>query len=291
MEAVIRLGVFLGIFVVFAALEAVFPKRPPMVAKWRRWRVNLGLIAINVVVQRVTVGALAFSTAVYAQQHGWGLFNAADLPWWVEAVAAFLILDFAIYLQHVLSHALPLFWRLHRVHHADLDIDVTSGLRFHPIEILLSMAGKAALVAAIGADPWVVVTFEAVLNGAAIFTHGNVRMPERLDTALRWVVCTPDMHRVHHSIVPEETNSNFGFFLSVWDRLCGTVHHAPPALGHERALLGLAEYRDQDRLGLPHLLTLPFRGHLGGYSFHKETGPEPASGAGNDPARHPALAS
>lgn len=292
MEAEIRLGIFLGIFVIVAALEAALPKRPATESKWRRWGINLGIIAVDVVVQRLTVGALAFVTAVYAQQHGWGLFNALDLPWWAEAVAAFLILDFAIYLQHVMSHALPVFWRLHRVHHADLDIDLTSGLRFHPIEILVSIVYKAALVAAIGADPWVVVTFEAVLNGAAIFTHGNIRMPQRLDTALRWVVCTPDMHRVHHSIVPAETNSNFGFFLSVWDRLCGTAHHAPPALGHERVLLGLAEFRDQRRLGLLHLLVLPFQGSLGGYSFCKEVEPEPASTAEPQPAKRPvALAS
>lgn len=283
MEAAVRLGIFLGIFAIVALLEAAFPKRPPTESKWRRWGINLGLIVVNVVVQRLTVGALAFATALYALEHGWGLFNALDLPWWVEAVAAFLVLDFAIYLQHVMSHALPVFWRLHRVHHADLDIDLTSGLRFHPIEILVSLVYKAAIVTAIGADPWVVVTFEAVLNGAAVFTHGNIRMPGKLDTTLRWVVCTPDMHRVHHSIVPEETNTNFGFFLSVWDRLCGTAHHAPPAAGHERVPLGLAEFRDQAQLGLLHLLALPFRGRLGAYSFRKEEEPSEAPEIGVAP--------
>ena len=257
MEAAIRLGVFLGLFLIAALLEAAFPKRPPTVAKGRRWAVNLGLVALDAAVQRLTVGALAVTTALWAQAQGVGLFNALDLPWWVEAVAAFLALDFAIYLQHVLSHRLPLLWRLHKVHHADLDIDVTSGLRFHPMEILLSLGWKAAVVAALGADAWVVVAFEAVLNGSAIFTHGNIRMPERLDTAWRWMVCTPDMHRVHHSIQRAEADTNYGFFLSAWDRLCGTYHAAPPAAGHENAPLGLSEHRDQ--LGLLPLLAMPFR--------------------------------
>ncbi len=257
MEAAIRLGVFLGLFVILALLEAAFPRRPPTVGKGRRWAVNLGLVAVDVAVQRLTVGALAVVTAVWAQEQGIGLFNALDLPWWIGAVAAFLMLDFTIYLQHVLSHRLPLLWRLHRVHHADLDIDVSSGLRFHPAEILLSLAWKAAVVAALGADPWVVVAFEAVLNGSSLFTHANVRMPARLDAALRRVVCTPDMHRVHHSVERSETDTNYGFFLSVWDRLCGTYHAGPPAAGHEEAPLGLPGHRGQ--IGLPQLLAMPFK--------------------------------
>lgn len=257
MEVAIRLGIFLGLFVIAALLEAAFPKRPPTVGTRRRWAVNLGLVAVDVAVQRLTVGALAVVTAAWAQEQGVGLFNVLDVPWWVGAAVAFLVLDFAIYLQHVLSHRLPLFWRLHRVHHADLDIDVTSGLRFHPVEILLSLVWKSAVVAAIGADPWVVVAFEVVLNGSAIFTHANFRLPSALDTALRWLVCTPDMHRVHHSIERAEADTNYGFFLSVWDRLCGTYHAAPPAAGHETAPLGLPGHRDQ--LGLPQLLAMPFK--------------------------------
>ncbi|HYD31785.1 MAG TPA: sterol desaturase family protein [Azospirillaceae bacterium] len=275
MEGILRFGIFLVIFVVVAALEFTHPKRALTQNRWRRWGTNLGIIMVNVIAQRLTVGALAFTAALYAQQHGRGLFNVVALPDGVEWVAAFLILDFAIYLQHVMSHALPVFWRLHRVHHADLDLDLTSGLRFHPIEILVSIVYKAALVAAIGADPWVVVAFEAALNAAAVFTHGNIRIPESLDTALRWAVCTPDMHRVHHSIDPRETNTNFGFFLSVWDRLCGTMRRAP-ALGHEGMVLGLAEYRDQNRLGLLRLLVLPFQGRMGGYSFQQDDGDAPA---------------
>lgn len=258
MEVAVRLGIFLGLFTLAALLEAAYPKRPATQAKRRRWAVNLGLVALDVAVQRLTVGALAVVAAGWAQERGVGLFNALDLPWWVGAVVSFLALDFAIYLQHVLSHRLPVLWRLHRVHHADLDIDVTSGLRFHPVEILLSLVWKAAVVAALGADPWVVVAFEAVLNGSALFTHANVRLPGRLDAALRRLVCTPDMHRVHHSVVRAETDTNYGFFLSVWDRLCRTYHAAPPAAGHERAPLGLPGHREQ--MGLVPLLAMPFKG-------------------------------
>lgn len=257
MEAAIRLGVFFGVFAVVAVLELVLPKRPKIGSWRRRWGINLGLVVLNIAVQRFTIGAAAYATAIYAQQHSWGLFGFLDLPPWVEATGAFLLLDFAIYLQHVMSHALPVFWRLHRVHHADLDVDLTTGLRFHPIEIVVSMIYKAALVAAIGADPWVVVVFEAVLNAAAVFTHGNVALPAWLDRALRFVVCTPDMHRVHHSVIRSETDSNFGFFLSVWDRLCGTMLHAP-SKGHDGVELGLPDLRDTRALSLHRLLLLPF---------------------------------
>lgn len=286
MEAAARFGIFLGIFLVIAIWEILAPRRRRSQDKWRRWGINLGLIALNVVVLRFTLGAAAFATAIHAQNHGWGLFNTLDLPLWVEALTAFLILDFAVYLQHVMSHALPAFWRLHRVHHADLDVDLTTGLRFHPLEIIVSMIYKAGVVAAIGADPWVVVAFEAVLNGAAVFSHGNIGMPERMDRTLRWVVCTPDMHRVHHSVIADETNSNFGFFLSIWDRLCGTMRHAP-ALGHQGVVLGLSEFRDPRRLGLPGILALPFAGRLGSYSFQKSRDaavPDHAAAAGDDVA-------
>jgi len=259
MEAAFRIVVFVAVFAAVALVEATFPKRPPTQARWRRWGINLGMVVLDVAVQRLTLGALAFAAALYAQERGWGLFNALDLPWWLEAAVAFLALDFAVYVQHVLSHALPVLWRLHRVHHADLDIDLTTGLRFHPVEILLSLLYKAAVVVALGADPWVVVAFEAVLNGSAVFTHANIRLPARLDAALRLGIVTPDMHRVHHSIERRETDSNFGFFLSLWDRLCGTYHAGPPTRGHERALLGLPGFRDPGRLGLPALLLLPFQ--------------------------------
>lgn len=258
MEAALRLGIFLGVFVTVAILEIVLPKRDKAAGWQGRWLTNIGILSINIVVQRLTVGAAAFATAVYAQEHGWGLFGYLGWPWWLEAVAGFIILDFAIYLQHVMSHALPAFWRLHQVHHADLDVDLTTGIRFHPLEIVISMIYKAALVAALGIDPWVVIAFEAVLNGAAVFTHGNIALPEKLDRYLRYVVCTPDMHRVHHSTIIHETNSNYGFFLSVWDRLCGTMLHAP-SKGQLGVELGLEEWRSPAQLGLSRLLLMPFR--------------------------------
>lgn len=257
MEAALRLGIFIGIFTIVAILEAVLPRRPK-VGDWRpRWMINLSILVLNIFVQRVTVGAAAFATAVYAQQQGWGLFGYLDWPWWLEAVLSFLLLDLAIYLQHVMSHALPIFWRLHQVHHADLDVDLTTGTRFHPLEIIISMIYKAGLVAAIGVDPWVVLIFEATLNGSAVFTHGNIALPEWLDRTLRYLICTPDMHRVHHSVITHETNSNFGFFLSIWDRFCGTMIHAP-SKGQQGVELGLTELRLPTDLTFPKLLAMPF---------------------------------
>jgi sterol desaturase/sphingolipid hydroxylase (fatty acid hydroxylase superfamily) len=258
-ETYLRFGIFVGVYLLAALLESFFPKRPPTQPKVRRWLINFSLVGIDILVQRFTLGAAAYLTAIYAQDHGWGLMSVLDLPFWAEALIAFLILDFAIYLQHVMSHALPVFWRLHSVHHADLDIDASSGLRFHPIEILISLVYKAAVVAALGMDPWVVIVFEVILNGAAVITHANIRYPDQLDSPLRWLFVTPNMHRVHHSISRDEMDTNFGFFLSIWDRIGGTYHHAPPRAGHELVELGLPYIRQQSRLGLMQLLWLPFR--------------------------------
>ncbi|MDO9282225.1 MAG: sterol desaturase family protein [Methylotenera sp.] len=259
MEAYLRFGIFLGVYLLALWLEILFPKRPPTQPRVMRWVINFSLVGIDVLVQRFTLGAAAYLTAVYAQDHGWGLMGVLDLPFWAEALITFLILDFAIYLQHVMSHALPIFWRLHSVHHADLDIDASSGLRFHPLEIILSLIYKAAIVAALGIDPWVVIAFEATLNGAAVLTHANIRYPDRLDPPLRWLFVTPNMHRVHHSTSRDEMDTNFGFFLSIWDRICGTYHRAPPRAGHEKVALGLPYIRKQSRLGLWQLLIMPFR--------------------------------
>ena len=242
-EAAIRFGIFLAIFALVALAEWQFPKRERVQPRAARWKINIGMLVFDVVAQRLTVGAAAFAAATYAEAHGWGLFNVLSWPGWIEGLLAFLILDFAIYLQHVITHAVPLLWRLHQVHHTDLDVDLTTGIRFHPIEIVLSALYKAAIVTVLGIDPWIVILFEAVLNASAVYTHGNVRVPERLDAMLRWAFCTPDMHRVHHSVIPEETNSNFGFFLSVWDRACGTMRQGP-AKGQHGVELGLAEHRD-----------------------------------------------
>jgi len=258
-EAYWRFGIFLSVYLLAALLESFFPKRPPTQPRVGRWVINFSLVGINILVQRFTLGAAAYLTAVYSQDHGWGLMSVLSLPFWAEALITFLILDFAIYLQHVMSHALPIFWRLHSVHHADLDIDASSGLRFHPIEIVISILYKSAIVAALGVNPWVVIAFEATLNGAAVFTHANISYPDKLDWILRLLICTPNMHRVHHSTARDEMDTNFGFFLSIWDRFCGTAHHSPPRAGHEKVALGLPYIREQSRLGLWQLLIMPFR--------------------------------
>jgi sterol desaturase/sphingolipid hydroxylase (fatty acid hydroxylase superfamily) len=259
MEAALRLLVFVLVFALTAVLELVLPRRPKTEPVGRRWRINLGILLVDVVAQRLTVGALAVAAALWAEAEGFGLFQLVGWPFWLEAVLGFVALDFAVWLQHVVTHKVPTLWRLHQVHHADLDVDLTTGIRFHPVEIVLSAVYKAALAAVLGIDPWAVILFEAVLNASAVLTHANVGLPERVDTVLRWVVCTPDMHRVHHSIVRAETDSNYGFCLSVWDRLFGTMRHAPAA-GQLGAVLGLLQHRDPARLGLGGLLLMPFSG-------------------------------
>ncbi len=272
MEIFIRLGSFIAVFVLMALWERRHPRRRLSQPKTGRWFNNLSILAIDVLAVRVPLGAAAMGVAFYTEQHGWGLFNFTALPSWLEFILAWLALDFAVYLQHVISHALPVFWCLHRVHHTDLDFDLTTGVRFHPIEIFISMIYKMTLVAAIGASPWAVLMFEIILNGAALFNHGNVRLPEQLDRWLRWLVVTPDMHRVHHSSRVNETNSNFGFSVSCWDRLCGT-YRGQPALGQLGFEIGLKEFRDPKQLGLLSLLRLPLRGRMGQYSFKKDTSP------------------
>jgi sterol desaturase/sphingolipid hydroxylase (fatty acid hydroxylase superfamily) len=261
-EAAIRLAIFAAFFAAVALAESLAPRRIPTQRRAARWRTNLGILLIDVAVQRLTIGAAAYGAAVWAQATGFGLFNRLDWPPLLEGAIAFLALDFAVYLQHVASHVWPWLWRLHQVHHADLDVDLTTGIRFHPGEILLSLVYKAAVVAVLGADPWAVLAFEAVLNASAIYTHGNVRLPERLDSALRLLVCTPDMHRIHHSTIREETDSNYGFFLSVWDRLCRTMRRVPAA-GHESMRIGLDEHRDPGRLRLRDLILMPLRSGRG----------------------------
>jgi sterol desaturase/sphingolipid hydroxylase (fatty acid hydroxylase superfamily) len=209
-EPAVRLSAFLGVLIVMAIWEVAAPRRVRVVSRWVRWPGNLGLVALNTMVLRLIVPVAAVGAAALGQQRSWGLLNNVVLPGWGRVVVAILLLDLAIYLQHVMFHAVPALWRLHRMHHADLDFDVTTGARFHPIEILLSMGLKLAVVAALGAPPIAVLVFEVVLNATAMFNHGNVGLPERLDRILRWIVVTPDMHRVHHSMVPRETNSNFG---------------------------------------------------------------------------------
>lgn len=258
MEAWIRLGAFFAIFAGMALWEVLAPRRPLSQSKGKRWTANLGILLINILVVRFTLGAAAYAMAVYAQGAGWGLLNLLNWPSWIEVAAAVVFLDFAIYLQHIVSHALPIFWRLHQVHHSDMDFDTTTGIRFHPIEILVSLVYKVALVAAIGASPWAVVIFEVILNGTSLFNHGNVRIFPKLERVLRFFIVTPEMHRVHHSTDASETNTNFGFALSVWDRLCGTYRQSP-AKGHLAMEIGLTSYREAQKLDLGNLLAIPFR--------------------------------
>jgi len=257
-EPVIRLGAFTSIFAAMALWELLAPRRPQAIGRFRRWPSNLGIVALNTLLVRLVFPTAAVGVALFAELHGWGLIHALTVPAWLAISASVIFLDLAIYLQHVLFHAVPVLWRLHRMHHADLEFDVTTGARFHPIEILLSMAIKLGVVAALGAPAVAVLIFEVLLNATSMFNHGNVRLSERLDGVLRRIVVTPDMHRVHHSVAPRETNSNFGFNLPWWDRLSGT-YCAQPAAGHEKMTIGIEQFREPRELRLDCMLLQPFR--------------------------------
>jgi sterol desaturase/sphingolipid hydroxylase (fatty acid hydroxylase superfamily) len=257
-EPLIRLTVFVGVFAVMAAWETLAPLRDQKLERGTRWPGNLGMAVLDTVLVRFVFPTTAVGLALVAQSRGWGLFHALDLPAWAGVPLAVVALDLAIYLQHVLFHAAPVLWRLHRMHHADLEIDVTTGARFHPIEILLSMGLKLGVVAALGAAAVAVLAFEVLLNATSMFNHSNVRMPARIDRMLRWVVVTPDMHRVHHSIVARETNSNFGFNLPWWDRLFGT-YRDQPAAGHKAMTIGIEQFRTPAEQRFDRMLTQPFR--------------------------------
>ena len=270
-EPVIRLAAFGGVFVVLAVVEHVVPRRKRAIWRAWRWPNNLGVVIVNTLLLRILFPVTAVGLALVAEARGFGLLNVMRLPDWLALLAAVLVLDLAIYLQHVLFHAVPALWRLHRMHHADLEFDVTTGLRFHPIEILLSMVIKLAVVAALGAPAVAVLVFEVLLNATSMFNHSNVRLPLGLDRALRWFVVTPDIHRVHHSILARETNSNFGFNLPWWDRLFGT-YRAQPAAGHEGMTIGIEQFRDPRELGLDRMLLQPFRGDAGRYPLGRREG-------------------
>lgn len=257
-EPVIRLGVFLGLFVLLALAEALAPRRRRSHSRGRRWPGNLGIVLLDSLALRLLFPTAAVGAALVAEQRGWGLMNAVAAPAWVAIPTAILLLDLAIYLQHVAFHKLPPLWRLHRMHHADLDIDVTTGLRFHPAEILLSMGIKMAVVTLLGAPAVAVLIFELLLNATAMFNHANLRLALPLDRILRRIVVTPDMHRVHHSILPAETDSNFGFNLPWWDRLFGT-YRDQPAAGHDRMIIGIDLFRTPRDLMLDRMPLQPFR--------------------------------
>jgi sterol desaturase/sphingolipid hydroxylase (fatty acid hydroxylase superfamily) len=263
-ELGIRLGAFLAVFLLMAAWERAAARRTLLLARTLRWPANLGILALDMALVRLIFSAAPYALALRAQGAGWGLLNAYPLPGWLKVALGVILLDLVIYLQHVMFHAVPAFWRLHMMHHADLDFDFTTGGRFHPIEILLSMGIKMGAVAALGAPPLAFLLFEVLLNATTMFNHGNASLPPALDRVLRFVVVTPDMHRVHHSVVPGETNSNFGFNLPWWDRILGTYRDRPAA-GHDGMTIGLAQFREERGQTLPWLLLLPFRGGAGRY--------------------------
>jgi sterol desaturase/sphingolipid hydroxylase (fatty acid hydroxylase superfamily) len=271
-EPAVRLGAFLAVFGIIAAWELAAPRRSLRESKALRWTHNLALTVLNSVLVRAVLPVAAVGVAAFAAERGMGLFNLVRVPQPLTILLSVVALDLVIYLQHLMFHAVPLFWRLHRVHHADLDFDVTTGARFHPIEIGLSMLIKFSVILALGPPAVAVLVFEILLNASSMFNHGNVRMPVPIDRILRHVLVTPDMHRVHHSVDPRETNSNFGFSLPWWDRLFGT-YRAEPRDGHEAMTIGIDRFRSPRELWLDRMLLQPLRREDGGYSIgrHYET--------------------
>jgi sterol desaturase/sphingolipid hydroxylase (fatty acid hydroxylase superfamily) len=267
-EATIRLAFFFGILLLVGLIEIIVPRRPLTTSKASRWFGNLGVVFISSALVRVVFPITAVQLAFWVDQKGWGMFNAFDLPYGLAVILSIILLDFVVYLQHVMFHAIPTLWRLHMMHHADMDYDLTTGIRFHPIEILISMVIKFGAIVLLGAPALAVVLFEIILNGMAMFNHGNFYIPLGLDRVLRWFVVTPDMHRVHHSVFPNETNSNYGFNLSWWDRIMGT-YRAQPRLGQKEMTIGLNQFRDPSRLTLPWMLIMPFVGKLGTYAINR----------------------
>ena len=273
-EPAVRLGAFFGVFALMATWEALAPRRARLLPRRVRWLHNLALVALNSLILRLLFPLAAVGFALLAAERGWGLLNAFGVPFWWAFALSVIALDFAIYLQHVMFHAVPLLWRLHRVHHADADIDVTTGARFHPIEILLSMLIKFAAIALLGAPAAAVLVFEVLLNATAMFNHANLRLRAPVDRWLRWILVTPEMHRIHHSMEPVETNSNFGFNLPWWDRLCGTYRERA-RLPQESMAIGVKGLTGSDQaVKLTGLLALPFARAGGGYAI----GSAPESG-------------
>ena len=272
-EKIIRLSAFLGILVVMAAWEVAAPRRRREIPRLLRWTNNLGIVVADTILVRLTFPVAAVGLALVAAERGWGVFNLIEAPVWVAFIVSLVVLDLVIYLQHVLFHAVPALWRLHRMHHADLDFDVTTGLRFHPVEIVLSMGIKLAAVVVLGPPAAAVLVFEVLLNGTAMFNHSNIRIPLRLDRVLRLIVVTPDMHRVHHSVIPREANSNFGFNLPWWDRLFGT-YRAQPAEGHDAMTIGIELFRTPRDLWLDRMLIQPLLGKPGNYPINRPGRPD-----------------
>lgn len=256
-ELQIRVGVFAFLFVTLAALEFFVPRRELNYSKPKRWLTNWGIVLIDSLLVRLIFKTAAVGGALWAAERGIGVFNMIPVPYWLAFLLSFIVLDFAVWLSHLASHKIPIFWRVHRMHHADVDFDVSTAIRFHPIEIILSMLWKYAVVLVLGAPAVAVLVFEIVLNGAAMFNHSNFRLPLWLDRWLRLIIVTPDMHRVHHSIERSEHDSNYGFNLSIWDRMFST-YTDQPELGHEGMIIGLKQWQDERPTGLGWSLGVPF---------------------------------
>jgi sterol desaturase/sphingolipid hydroxylase (fatty acid hydroxylase superfamily) len=254
----IRFAIFLGVFLLMLVLEQLIRRHPLVDSKPRRLGINLGITGLDIILARLVFGAAAVGAAQFTQERGWGVLNYWDLPTGVELAITVVFLDFMIYVQHVVVHMIPFFWRFHIVHHSDLDLDVSSGLRFHPVEILGSLLFKIGLILALGPTPFAVMVFEAILNGMAMFSHSNIALPLGLDKALRYMIVTPDMHRIHHSVEVNETNSNYGFNLSIWDRLLGTyIHNAKKP--QPEIVIGVNSFRKPEEVSFLNLLLIPFR--------------------------------
>ena len=267
-ESYIRLGAFLGIFALLTIWEISTPKRELLELRRFRWFSNIGLIVISSVLIRFILPTAAVGVALHVEQDNLGILNHYDLPFLLQFVLAFVLMDLAIYFQHVMFHALPLFWRFHRVHHSDLDCDITTGLRFHPFEIVISIVFKFLVIISVGVPVIAVVIFEIILNAASMFTHSNIKIPATFERIVRWFIVTPDMHRIHHSIKENETNSNFGFFISLWDRMLGT-YTSEPEYGHANMQIGLKNFREPKWQNLRWLIYLPFVTDVNDYSINK----------------------
>jgi sterol desaturase/sphingolipid hydroxylase (fatty acid hydroxylase superfamily) len=268
-ETTIRVSFFVGVFALVALWELASPRRVLRLSRRQRWGANLGLVALNTVVLRLLFPAAAVGVAAVAATEGWGVLNHWAVPFWLAVPLAVVVMDLVIWLQHVMVHAVPALWRLHRVHHADIDYDLTTGARFHPIEIVLSMGIKFATIVLLGAPVLAVLVFEILLSACAMFNHGNIRLPASVDRVLRWFMVTPDMHRVHHSVEDDESNSNFGFNLTWWDRLFGT-YQAEPRAGQVGMTIGIRSHTDPAEVArLPGLLLMPFRGQVVGYAINR----------------------
>ncbi|MCP4184667.1 MAG: sterol desaturase family protein [Hyphomicrobiales bacterium] len=254
----IRPVIFVGLLFGFGIIEFLLPRRTLKPIKTKRWITNLLIIFIDSMLVKLLFKSAAIGVAVWAEVNGYGLFNVIEAPYWLAFGLSFAVLDFSIWLTHVVSHKIPILWKIHRMHHSDVDIDASTGIRFHPFEIVLSMCWKFLVVLALGAPVLSVLIFEVVLNGGALFNHSNIKIPLKIDRILRWIIVTPDMHRVHHSVISREYNSNYGFNLSIWDKIFSTYVDQPEK-GHREMTIGLPDWQDEKPARLDWTLMVPFK--------------------------------